>query len=270
MKNGLKILNRYKFTLIYSVIFWLLGGFVLAVPFAIGGLVVDWLIMRSRQTREPFKNTGYCIVTSIFMVIVYQTTILWGLDQQIKGGIIFDWLVWTEPFTNQMSKYIPIINSYGTQIGARGYEIFSWQVKHLLTIYWFLNILYIPLIIEDCIQYAALLKKNNYFIKADISTAPKNIRYLLHLLSRDVEPDTFIRNINRANTIQFAVVSLFFLIFIYVAHLAFWGYAQLEVSNYRLALLFPALVAGSLVVLPMGPFNIFTIKKHTQSFKNEI
>src|SRR5690606_21628499 len=101
MGKMLKILNRNKFVLIYSIASLLLGGFVLAVPALLGGLLVDKLMNRpnSKIDYEITKYTaGYFVFFFFFLAFIYPLFLFNGALNLMM------------PFTDRLAEHIPAVN----------------------------------------------------------------------------------------------------------------------------------------------------------------
>lgn len=173
MARILSILNRYKFTLIYGVGFGLLGGFVLAVPFAVGGLLVDWLLKRSWDKERYFDNIMGCLIIALIGMFVYVPCIVFLYDSWKAFAWSLPILQFTEPMADKLSPYIPIINNYTKNLSD---PFLILNIKQVLVVSWFINIVSLPLIIGDTVHFCVMASRKNFFISQGQKSLPANFR----------------------------------------------------------------------------------------------
>lgn len=173
MARILRILNRYKFTLIYGVVFGLLGGFVLAVPFAVGGLLVDWLLKRSWDKERYFENLYGYLGIALFGMFVYVPCIVFLYDSWKSCAWSMPILEFTEPMADKLSLYIPIINNYTKN---RSDPFLILNIKQVLVVVWFFNIVSLPLIIGDTVHFCVMASRNNFFTGRHQKLLPAGFR----------------------------------------------------------------------------------------------
>lgn len=176
-----EVIYRFKFTLIYTSIFFYLGGAVLGVPAVIGGLFVDLLINKEstkEQYNKGYKTNHYWFIYAFFTAFFYTWVIYANIDKYTIGGIVYEWIEFTKPFTNKIAEYIPIIDNYSEQISALGD---SWRVpkiRHLYAVFWFTNIIAAPLLFNDVLCVAKYMCKNLVKKIKECSDPRRNIRVL--------------------------------------------------------------------------------------------
>lgn len=155
MQILLKKLYLVKFTLIYGVGFFVLGGFLLGLPAIICGLVVDWCFSRSK-IRPKYKEDG----TGVFYTdctrywFIYVVTVGLGYSYIVLGnyqnhGIIYDWVEFTKPFSQEMANYIAVIDTFPIKIGSIAGAWRESAMRHLYAVFWFTNIIFLPLAVSN-------------------------------------------------------------------------------------------------------------------------
>ncbi len=152
MQVILQNIYRFKFTLIYSVGFFMLGGIILGIPALSGGLLIDWIMNKCRQNPKDYPIKYWFIYVGIVGVL-YPIVIFAAIDPDTTGGIIYNWIRNTENFTNAMASLVPAIDVYAKQIADFGD---SWRVpkfRHLYAVFWFTNIVATPLLYGDVVRW---------------------------------------------------------------------------------------------------------------------
>ena len=138
MQEFLK-LYKFKFTLLYSVGFFVLGGMALSIPGLVVGLLIDRIMNKCCRNRKDYPIKYWFIYFGL-IGILYPIIIFSAIDLGTSSGLIYNWINFTEPFTKAMANLIPAIDIYAKQIAAFGD---SWRVpkfRHLYAVFWFTNI----------------------------------------------------------------------------------------------------------------------------------
>lgn len=156
MPEILKKIYSFKFTLIYSVGFFYLGGLLLGLPAFICGLMVDACIMhakskpRYRKDGTEIRNHGDCAgYWFAYFVIVglgYSYWIFSNMGPNVNYGDAYNWMKFTEPFTAEMAEHIAFIEKFPKKIAE---VVGGWHepmMRHLYAVFWFTNIIAFPLV----------------------------------------------------------------------------------------------------------------------------
>lgn len=170
----LKKIYQFKFTFIYSVVFFYLGELVLAGPAFLGGFLIDIAINKSRNNRKSCPTIKYWFIYFGIIGVLYPIVIFSAIDPDTSSGLIYNWINFTQPFADAMANLIPAIDVYAKQIADFDD---GWRVpkfRHLYAIFWFTNILaagFLYMSIIDLIYYLNLkdtlfeFKKTSYSLK---------------------------------------------------------------------------------------------------------
>lgn len=166
------VLQRYVFTLLYTLVFGILGGFTLAVPALLGGLLVDRLINKE-WGNKLYPNSKYYLSIPFILILVYQPLIMGIITPDTNGGLIYSWIMWTQPFAARMAEYFPIIDNYSRQMPEMGGAWLVPAMRHYVAVCWFFNFIFFPIAIVDAIRFFVIVHRNNFYIYAKVADVHK-------------------------------------------------------------------------------------------------
>lgn len=247
-KSPLYWVNRYKFTILYSILFFALGGFVLGIPFAVGGLVVDTLIHRNWDKDSVFIHTyNYAKIAGSIFVAAFVSKIF-GFDLLLTLSPVIESIPqsWSEWFIYQMGQFIPIIDLYHAQT-------FHWEDGDktytrlfLLAFAWYLNFIWLPLLVTDMFHCRKVLRDNNYFINAADEDVPKFFRNFFEKANNKDGSKNLKKYRNNAIKITIAVFILFGIPGGIILYISLFG---LSIGTYS-----TSMVVSILPFLAVAPF----------------
>lgn len=195
------VLKRYKFTLLYCLVFGMLGGLVLAIPALLGGIIIDKLMMRPNP-RAGFPVTKY--TTGFYLLFLVWLMIFYPL-------FLFGWVLdFLQPFTDKMALYIPAVDRYQELVTKLGHEERAPKVAHLIAAYWFWGIIIAPLWYGDIVRWTKQYRHNNFYAHLRAEEMPD--RDHSTSLNPDIPRDILIGCIGGLVALSGCVLALIFIV----------------------------------------------------------